>query len=160
MAEKTFLAIIQSEKQLTDTVQKVLAYAQWVAYNVINKSTISLYLNNGSLSYGKWYQYDDKDKEIPFPSNHEIKPGQSFIVASCGRSNSPSGTTGSFDITLDSAGKQVLSTNNWDCPWGSKTNTWSYNNNYEGAYVIQETGGSHDSGAIGMISVTIVSFSR
>jgi hypothetical protein len=80
-----------------------------------------------------WCQYtyldhnafiDNKDAEIPKSDieNHKINPGDEFQINSCGRSDASSGTEGDFDIYEDGGTK--VRHFYWNCPWGSKTNTW------------------------------------
>ena len=66
----------------------------------------------------------DKDYEISVGDieNATILPGENFMISSCGRSDSASGTEGEFEIYEDGGGK--VRHFYWSCPWGSKINTW------------------------------------
>jgi len=81
------------------------------------------------------------------------------VISSCGRSDSASGTEGSFYICID--GKDDLDPDHkvckiyWDCPWGSKTNTWGASDYDSDKYVVGVCGGSSYGGAIGNLSVVV-----
>lgn len=133
-----------------------MAYAQWVSYTIL-ANNCSLTIENAQLSWGKFYKYDDKDDELsPDEVNGQvIEIGQegSHVVSSCGRSDSPSGTQGSFDL-YDGSTKVVTLV--WNCPWGNKSNSWSQfsqNSNYS----VSVNGGSDNSGSIGVLRVEVIS---
>ena len=67
---------------------------------------------------------DDKNAEIPKSDieNHKIGPDEVFQINACGRSDAAVGTAGGYDIYEDGGPK--VRHFYWDCPWGSKTNTW------------------------------------
>lgn len=67
----------------------------------------------------------NKDAEIAVKDieNTKILPGKQFRMNSCGRENASSGTEGDFDIYEVAADK--VRHFYWECPWGSKTNTWT-----------------------------------
>ncbi|CAF1573660.1 unnamed protein product, partial [Didymodactylos carnosus] len=74
-----------------------------------------------------------------------------IAFSSSGRSWSASGTQGSVELWSQSV---KIGTFVWDCPWGSKTN--SYDITDKGAdYVISVDGGSRYGGAIGIVSITV-----
>ncbi|KAF8687636.1 hypothetical protein AX14_003645, partial [Amanita brunnescens Koide BX004] len=101
------------------------AYAQWVVITLNNSSTKAVVVKNVGLSWGKFHEEGNKDKEIPVSDieNTEIPPGGEFRINSCGRENASSGTEGEFDIyEVDSNKVRHFY---WDCPWGSSTNTWT-----------------------------------
>lgn len=75
-----------------------------------------------------------------------------MISTSCGRSDSASGTQGSFDLY---DGDTRVVTLVWNCPWGSKSNSWSQSNQ-NSKYVVSVTGGSMDSGSIGVLTVEVI----
>jgi hypothetical protein len=128
-----------------------MAYAQWVSYTVL-ADNFNATIKNASLSWGKFYLYDDKDHELsPDDVNGQvIESGtEGFnVVSSCGRSDSASGTQGQFDL-YDGDTKVVTLV--WDCPWGSKTNSWSQTSQNK-KYIVSVTGGSVSSGAIGVLT--------
>ncbi|MGB7710095.1 MAG: aegerolysin family protein [Microcoleus sp.] len=132
-----------------------MAYAQWVSYNLYPKN-FEATIKNSKLSWGKFYTWDNKDNELsPERVNGTViaKKTTAFnVVNACGRSDSPSGTQGSFDIY---DGAQLVATLLWDCPWGSKTNSWSVTNQHEN-YVLQGHGGSQYGGAIGTLDYEII----
>ncbi|KKC98871.1 MULTISPECIES: aegerolysin family protein [Photobacterium] len=132
-----------------------MAYAQWVSYTVI-ADNCNLQVKNAEHSWGKFYKYDNKDDELsPEEVNGQVvEIGQEGfnIVSSCGRSDSASGTQGSFDL-FDGSTKVVTLV--WDCPWGSKSNSWSQTGQNRN-YVVSVTGGSMNSGAIGVLTVEVI----
>ena len=118
------------------------SYEQWVVITIINSSAEKVVVKNVSLSWGKFYKYgewpsyasvaitsdhslcvDDKDVEIPASEieNTEINPGHEFKISSCGRSGTPSGTEGQFDI-YENKGDKVRHFY-WACPWAG-ANKW------------------------------------
>ena len=128
--------------------------AQWVTIYLNNSSTAkTLVVKNVHLDYGKFYRdsksacffcparhssasshilttpacIDDKEAEIPTSDieGTKIAPGDEFTVNSCGRSNSPSGTEGEFDVYEDGPGGPKVRHFYWNCPWGSPKNTWT-----------------------------------
>lgn len=132
-----------------------MAYAQWVTI-AIRPANVNVTLKNVVHEWGKFYS-GDKDNEVD-PSSIEgtsISSGNAYTIEACGRSNSPSGTEGSFDVYDDNV---HIGTMSWDCPWGSKTNsaTWSPSSNDN--YVVQMTGANVDSGALGNITLKIAKF--
>lgn len=132
-----------------------MAYAQWVSFNIL-ADNCNLTIDQASHSWGKFYQYDDKDKELSAGQINgtviEIAQESYNVLSACGRSDSASGTQGSYDLY---EGDTKVVTIVWDCPWGSKTNSWSpvsQNPNY----LVSITGGSREGGAIGILSVEVV----
>lgn len=132
-----------------------MAYAQWVSYSII-ADNCNLQIKNSQHSWGKFYKYDNKDNELS-PSEVDgqvIEIGQECfnVVSSCGRSDSASGIQGSFDLY---DGDTRVVTLVWNCPWGSKSNSWSQSNQ-NSKYVVSVTGGSMDSGSIGVLTVEVI----
>lgn len=127
---------------------------QYIRVTLINNSTTNLVLQNGNLSWGQWYDGNDKDNEVSFPNGKVLqsKEGQT-TVSSCGRSNSPSGTTGSFGV-FNEEGTEVCEVT-WDCPWGSKTNEY-YVKTLSNHYIVSTDTSNLDGRAIGDRTVTIV----
>lgn len=131
-----------------------MAYAQWVVITVKARNT-SLSIRNAHLSWGKFYQNPNKDQELSADDINKIviPANNNAVIASCGRSDSASGTEGSFDIY---DGQTNVGNYYWNCPWGSKTNTSTWTPNDTDRYVTQVTGGNLDSGALGNISIDCV----
>eukprot|EP00485_Elphidium_margaritaceum_P002278 CAMPEP_0202685450 /NCGR_PEP_ID=MMETSP1385-20130828/1209_1 /ASSEMBLY_ACC=CAM_ASM_000861 /TAXON_ID=933848 /ORGANISM="Elphidium margaritaceum" /LENGTH=203 /DNA_ID=CAMNT_0049339795 /DNA_START=53 /DNA_END=661 /DNA_ORIENTATION=- len=134
----------------------IMAYAQWVQIKVNNVSGVDIICSNANLSWGKWYEDNNKDKEGGNPDGIVIKNGESASFYSCGRENSASGTQGSIDLNtiVDGKASTRITTISWDCPWGRKANTYGHSNDGVGWYP-SLSGGSKDSGAIGMVVVTV-----
>jgi hypothetical protein len=127
-------------------------YEQWVAINIkVSKSAGAVTIRNASLKWGKWHRKGQKDVEITADDINETDIGLSATIYSCGRDLSSAGTEGSFDLY---DGNTKIGTYSWDCPYLSKTNTsrWRSSND---DYLVQCTGGSLDSGALGSIVLDV-----
>ena len=49
-----------------------MAYAQWVSYSIL-ADNFSATIKNASLSWEKFYKYDDKDNELsPYQVNWQV----------------------------------------------------------------------------------------
>lgn len=129
-----------------------MAYAQWVSIKVSAK-LCDLTIKNVVQEWGKFYK-GEKDNEVDPKNinNTMIKNENSYVISACGRENSPSGTEGSFDLY---DGETHIGSYLWDCPWGSKTNTSTWNSDNSN-YVTQVTGANLDSGALGNVNITVV----
>lgn len=70
---------------------------------------------------------DDKDTEVDISAieGAKIAPGEQFRFNACGRSDTSSGTEGIFEVYEDGSGGKKVRHFYWDCPWGSKKNTWT-----------------------------------
>ena len=130
-----------------------MAYAQWVSITV-KAIGFDCKINKLSLKWGKLYRNNDKYKEIQASeiNNTIIKNGASYTFSSCGRDSSASGTEGRFSV-FD--GDLEIAKFYWDCPWNSKTNKFQYEKTAGDNYMIEVSDYSHDSGAIGNVSVKI-----
>ena len=98
----------------------------------------------------------NKDKEIS-PSTYEnyiIHPGEKLQINACGRENSPSGTTGEFDVVDPLEGDKVIRHFYWDCPWGSSVNTWTIGQSNP-KWIVESGGVNLLGGALGTITVEI-----
>jgi len=128
-----------------------MAYAQWVSIKIQARG-FTAQLKNVVHKWGKFYS-SSKDSEIDPGTieGHEITNGNSYTISACGRSDSASGTEGSFDI-YDS--DTHIGTYSWDCPWGSKTNRSTWDRNFAcDNYVVEITGANLDSGALGNVDI-------
>ena len=69
----------------------------------------------------------DKDHELSTDdfNNKVIAAGDVLELNACGREDAASGTTGSFDLVDPDNANKLVRSFYWDCPWGSKTNTWT-----------------------------------
>jgi hypothetical protein len=76
-----------------------MAYAQWVVMTVGATGT-TLSIKNAQVAWGKFFQYNDKDREVSSDDINKIQitSGSVAVIASCGREDAASGTEGSFDI--------------------------------------------------------------
>ncbi|KAF7158747.1 hypothetical protein CNMCM5623_003911 [Aspergillus felis] len=140
--------------------QGVLAYAQWVCVIIENKSkSMTATVGGAYLKWGKFYKDGDKDKEIP-PSDVdkiEIPPGQKKRVYSCGRSDASSGTEGGFKLYdgKDKKEDKCIGEVYWDCPWGSKTNTFNTTPTHPDDYNISNGPYNQSGGALGDVDVYV-----
>ena len=128
-----------------------MAYAQWVDINIQPKN-IDVKIKNPVHEWGKFYA-GSKDNEID-PSkidNTIINKEDSYHISACGRSDAAAGTEGSFDLYHDNT---HIGTYYWCCPWGSKTNTSTWTSSSDN-YIVQNTGGNLDSGALGNVTLKI-----
>ena len=124
-----------------------------------SKSSIrkhDLKCKNSNLSWGKFYKYGNKDEEISTDDINKITvaSGKSAWICSCGRSDSSSGTEGSFELY---DGDTKVGKFNWDCPWGKKSNSFNWNQDgSKDSYNTSIEGGNKDSGAIGTVTITCI----
>lgn len=108
---------------------------------------------------GKWYEYPNKDQELSdndVQANYAGPNGGSMGVAASGREWTSSGTEGQFDIYH---GNTKVCHVYWDCPWSHKHNSFSVSE-VDDNYVVQDTGASLDSGALGSITIKVVKTSE
>lgn len=99
----------------------------------------------------------NKDVEIDPKTleNYLIEPEDQLQINACGRSGSPSGTTGEFDICDVSAGDKVIRHCKWDCPYWSSKNTWIVEGNNL-KWMVETQGANLDGGALGTITLEFV----
>ncbi|MDG4596773.1 MAG: aegerolysin family protein [Candidatus Contendobacter sp.] len=143
-----------------------MAYGQWVSFTVRVKGFAGR-ADLANLIWGKFYKYDDKDSEIDIAAVNNIKfennNTYSNIIASCGRSDAASGTEGSFYICIDGKAPDdpdyKVCKISWDCPWGTKTNTFAASDFDPDKYVVSIIGGSTYGGSIGMLTVVVADIS-
>ncbi|PHH89228.1 hypothetical protein CDD83_6460 [Cordyceps sp. RAO-2017] len=134
-----------------------MAYAQWIVVAIVNMvQNRDLTVKNAHLYWGKFFDCYSKDNEV---STHEVEgssaaPFEAKYVGACGRSDSASGTEGSFDV-YDDATK--ICRVYWSCPWGSKDNEFRVEDYNQSTSAYQVTVGpwSRNSGAIGTVVLTI-----
>lgn len=158
-------------------MSETLGDAQWVSIEIFNKSkSKAIKIKNLSLKYGKFHKkgiyvyvtstilnvltiplwIGDKDTEIATKDIDKtvIQPGNSYIIYSCGRAYSPTGTEGSFDLVEESNDNRLCNFY-WDCPWGSKPNKAEVGE-LSPNWVVASTGFNLDSGALGNGKLTCV----
>ena len=106
------------------------------------------------MTYLPGYDTGNKDKEISVSTyqNSVIHPGEQLRLNACGRSDSPSGTTGDFDVVDVVAGGKKIRHFYWDCPWGSPTNTWTISES-NSKWMVESSGANLVNGALGTITV-------
>lgn len=117
---------------------------------------MTMKVQNASLDWGKFYEYDNKDKELSAGEINkiEVASGKSAWICSCGRSDASSGTEGSFELY---DGSVKIGRFKWNCPWGKKGNSfeWTQDASTE-SYFTEREGGNKDSGAIGTVTITCI----
>ncbi|KAG9194357.1 hypothetical protein G6011_04392 [Alternaria panax] len=131
-----------------------MAYAQWVVIHIINSfRNGSINVKNAEAMWGKFHRPGNKDNEISAGDVNKmtIGAGSSEKIASCGRSDSASGTEGKFDIY---DGDNRVCTVYWSCPWGSKSNNFQIQNRNKD-YGITLGDWNQDSGSLGEVDVDI-----
>ncbi|KAF8919893.1 pleurotolysin A [Mucidula mucida] len=114
-----------------------MAYAQWVIIIIHNVGAKPLKLKNLKPTWGKLHADGDKDHEVS-ASDYEGKvvgPDEKLQLNACG-----------------SEGDKAIRHFYWDCPWGSKTNTWTVSGSNT-KWMIEYSGQNLDSGALGTITV-------
>ncbi|MFH7015703.1 aegerolysin family protein [Flavobacterium sp. FlaQc-47] len=133
-----------------------MAYSQWIEVKIVSEN-MTLSVKNASLSWGKFYEAGDKDKEISTDDINKITvaSGKTALICSCGRSGSATGTEGSFDLYN---GDTKIGKFYWDCPFNKKTNSfnWTIEKDIEKHYNTDREGGNKDSGAIGNVIITCI----
>jgi hypothetical protein len=132
-----------------------MAYAQWVQIKIL-PANLNVTIKNVVHEWGKFYS-GDKDNEVDPSSinNTSIASGNAYTISACGRSDSPSGTQGSFDLYDDTT---HIGTYSWDCPWGSKKNSSDWHPSADEHYIVQVTGANLDSGALGNVTLKVAKF--
>ncbi|MGH1517887.1 aegerolysin family protein [Chryseobacterium sp. JK1] len=132
-----------------------MAYAQWIEVKIVSEN-MTLTVKNASLSWGKFYEQGNKDKEISTADINKItvESGKNASICSCGRSDASSGTEGSFELYN---GDTKIGKFNWDCPWGKKDNSFNWNQDAsKDSYFSSREGGNTNSGAIGNVTITCI----
>jgi hypothetical protein len=133
-----------------------MAYSQWIEVKIVSEN-MTLHVKNASLSWGKFYEAGDKDKEISTDDINKItvESGKTAFICSCGRSGSSTGTEGSFELY---DGETKIGKFDWDCPYNKKTNSfnWNADKDNEKFYFTNREGGNKDSGAIGNVTITCI----
>eukprot|EP00244_Chara_vulgaris_P006764 TRINITY_DN25506_c0_g1_i1.p1 TRINITY_DN25506_c0_g1~~TRINITY_DN25506_c0_g1_i1.p1 ORF type:complete len:133 (-),score=18.91 TRINITY_DN25506_c0_g1_i1:116-514(-) len=132
-----------------------MAYAQWVVITIRSNGLV-VSIKNLNAKFGKFHAVGNKDAEISADDVmvNTTAGGEHIVISSCGRSDSPSGTEGSFDLY---EGAAKIGSIYWNCPWGTKGNDFKYDQN-SSIYVVQHTGANYDSGAIGNVEIKVVKF--
>jgi hypothetical protein len=128
-----------------------MGYAQFVQLKLDNKSGRELKIKDVYIHWGKLYQYPEKDQEVGKDTveNKSFASGSSFSLASCGRSDSASGTEGEF--SLYDGSEQVMKVY-WSCPWSGSNKFATY---YVKEGWFPAATGWSTSGALGTITITI-----
>ncbi|KAK7038991.1 Aegerolysin Aa-Pri1 [Paramarasmius palmivorus] len=146
-----------TESEVVDAVDDPRAYAQWVVIIIDNVGFGRVKLKNLSISWGKLYADNNKNKEV-YPSQYEgqiIGPDGTLQLNACGRSNASSGTTGQFNLCDADDGDRVIRHFKWDCPWGKKRNIWEVSGS-NSKWLVEHKGANLDSGALGTIYVDVL----
>lgn len=137
-----------------------MGYAQWILLNIINSlQNQNIQINDAYLSYGRFHTVGNMDHEISSAtiSNMQILAGHRGSVASSGRKNSPTGTTGSID--LYHAGTKIC-TLYWDCPWSGHNTFEVRDENSDSGYWCEPGHWNRDREAIGNVEVRVSNENR
>lgn len=128
-----------------------MGYGNWIQLKIQNNTSKTLRIKNTYLHWGKFYKYEEKSNEVDVSTvdNQDIKPGNVFSFASCGRENQWSGTEGEFDIFV---GSERVCQVYWDCPF---TGDNKLNAKYVKDKWFPMVPGISTSGAIGSQTITI-----
>ncbi|KAK7029593.1 Aegerolysin Aa-Pri1 [Paramarasmius palmivorus] len=131
-----------------------MAYAQWVTIIIHNVGNGKCKIKNLGLSWGKLYADGNKDQELSTSqfNNKVIGPDEKVQINSCGRSDAASGTEGSFDLVDPDDGDRTIRHFYWDCPWGSKSNTWTVSGS-NSKWMVEHQGANYYGGGIGTVTV-------
>ncbi|KAL0631329.1 hypothetical protein Q9L58_009808 [Maublancomyces gigas] len=132
-----------------------MGYAQWIILNIFNNlQNQIIQIKDVELEYGRFHKVTDKDSEISTSeiSAMKIFAGHTGSIASSGRVNSPTGTTGSIDLYYD---KTKICTLYWDCPWGSRQNTFEVRDQNSVSGYWCHPGHWNRDGAIGNVEVKV-----
>ena len=129
-----------------------MGYSQWIQIILENKTGETLKTSGTYLHWGKFYDFPDKDKEVPTSDINDkpIGPNKTLKFGSCGREDSPSGTEGQIDIMH---GNERVFQLYWDCPYTG-------DNKFYAKYVADKwypiVPQISTSGAIGTVTVKIL----
>ncbi|KAK7047442.1 Ostreolysin A6 [Paramarasmius palmivorus] len=145
------------ESDAADAANIPRAYAQWVIIIMHNVGSGNVRLKNLQVLWGKLHADGDKDKELSRDQfeGQIIRPDQRLQLNACGRAHSPSGTEGRFDLCDADDGDRVIRHFYWDCPWGSKRNTWTVSGTNSN-WIVEYRGQNLNSGALGTIYVELL----
>jgi hypothetical protein len=104
---------------------------------------------------GKFYRDGNKGVEIKPQAldGTTIEDDQTVPVYSCGRDGAASGTEGSFELHDQKTQKRVC-TIEWDCPWGSHTNTFDIKNINDQFRVVHGPY-NKSGGALGTVDISV-----
>ncbi|KAF4536456.1 Asp-hemolysin [Lasiodiplodia theobromae] len=131
-----------------------MSYAQWILLQIINRlQSGKLSVKNARLDWGKFYEWDDKNKDTTADAVNAVTvaPGETGLVASCGKSDAASGTEGYLDLY---DGDTKICTVYWSVPWGSKYNTFTIQDRNPG-YLISVSDWNQSHGGIGKVELEI-----
>ncbi|KAG5635551.1 hypothetical protein H0H81_010885 [Sphagnurus paluster] len=133
---------------------EVLQESQWIDLDIVNNTNVALDIRSVKLSYGKFYNHGgSKSDEIPAAvvEGRVIPKGTSrYVMASCGRASSPSGTEGEFYVHIRGTTERVAFIR-WNCPF--------YGDNFFSATTVSHASVKNTSwsrkGSLSYITVTI-----
>lgn len=129
-----------------------MAYGQWIQIILENKTGENLKTAATYLHWGKFYEFPDKDKEVPTSDVNDktIASNKTFKFAAVGRDGAASGTEGQVDIMQ---GNERIFQLYWSVPWsGSNVLNAKYVADKWYPVIPQIS----TSGAIGTVNIKIV----
>ena len=132
-----------------------LTHNEWIDLAIDNQTNVDLEIKDVALGYGKFYRHGhSKDEEIPKSEveGQIIPKGKyRYVMASCGRDGSPTGTNGGFYVCIWGTTTKVALIG-WDCPWTGNNHFSAVSENSKAG--VKNTDWSK-SGSLAYITVTI-----
>jgi len=130
-----------------------LGEAQWFQPTVRNKIQRTIVLAKFKIIYGKFYEINDPFTETKTAQGTEIASGKETKWGHCGRSFSPTGTEGSFEVQLAETGFK-LGEVYWNCPFTGSNEIFS--RDVISGFAISIDGFSVPSSALGTGTITVL----
>ncbi|KAK7023383.1 Ostreolysin A6 [Paramarasmius palmivorus] len=131
-------------------------YASWVVIIIHNVGNDDVKLKNLEVTWGMLHADGNRDEEVS-PDKYEgciIGPDKKLQLNGHQRMNSPSGTTGKFDLCDANDGDKVIRRFYWDCPRFAQPNTWTVSGS-NSQWTVEDKGANLE-GALGVITVDVM----
>jgi len=138
--------------------QQLKNYMQWIEVRIVSEG-MTITVSNAVVNWGKFFLKGYKGTEISAADidKIEIVSGEAKYICACGRKDSPSGTTGSFNL-FDNK-KETIGHFRWNADYGNYTNSsfkWIPHEGSKKFYHTTCEGGSQGSGALGNVTITCI----
>lgn len=119
----------------------------------INLPSRQVPINPNLAPRGKFFSWSDKDKDLSSGDVNKIviPVAEARRISACGKSDSTSGTQGSFDLY---DGETKIAHFSWSCPWGSPSNSLEASDHSKN-YWVQLGAWNPIGGAIGSVEVEV-----
>ena len=131
-----------------------MGYKQWGSMLIRNYTKTPLNVRNARLDWGKFYQYPNKAIEIK-PTDLEkriIDRNGEINIAACGRSDTSSGTEGSFDIFEQE--RKVFNLY-FDSPWSAFSSNDCKIRDHDHKWLVKRTIHNDGEGALGNVFIEV-----